>query len=182
MDRTINLIDYLPPMLQQVHDLQRIFNAELPEVVGLWQAVDNAWNDQFVLEATENGVARWEHILGIIAKGTDSLDSRKFRILTRLNEQLPYTIRMLRQQLETLCGRDGYSIHVNLEQFILTVKINLIAKSSFAAVEDLLERIVPLNIVINLALIYNQHSTLGRHTHAWLSNHTHNQLRNEVLS
>lgn len=182
MDRIIRLTDYLPPVLRQVYELRAIGEAEDPELREFQREAENVRADQFVLQATENGVARWEHILGIAPKGTDTLDSRKFRILTRLNEQLPYTIRMLRRQLASLCGPDGYSVHVDLESFQLTVKINLIAKSNYADVAELLERVVPLNILIDLSLLYNQHSTLAASTHGQLASFTHSQLRNEVLS
>lgn len=180
MDR--NLIDYLPQVLKEVRELKLLLQSEQVEIANLWGSIDNALNDQFVIDATEYGVERWEKILGIIPKATEPLDARKFRILTRLNEQLPYTMRSLKQQLEALCGKDGYSIELYNDTYTIEVKVNLIAKSNFDDVDALLQRVVPANMVIDLSLLYNQHLTLGQFTHSQLGQHTHYDLRNEVIS
>jgi hypothetical protein len=176
-----NLIDYLPQVLKEVRELKLIFQSEQTEIADLWISIDNAFNDQFVVDSTENGVERWEKILGIIPKATESLDTRKFRILTRLNKQLPYTMRTLKQQLETLCGANGYSIKLEHNAYTIEVKVNLIAKSKFDDVDALLQRVIPANMIIDLGLMYNQHSTLKQFTHAHLQAYTYNQLRSEVL-
>lgn len=119
--------------------------------------------------------------LGITPKGTDSLEDRRFRILTRINEELPYTLPQLRNILETLCGKGNYSADVEEGTYQLLVKIGLAAKNNFNDVESLLNRVVPQNMVVTLLQLYNTHAELGRFTHAQLAAYTHNQLRNEVL-
>ena len=81
--------------------------------------LDAAFNDQFVNSATVNGVERWEKSWESKPKGTDTLDARKFRILSRLNEQLPYTLPVLKSMLQSLCGEDGYSVEVQNELYTL---------------------------------------------------------------
>lgn len=55
------LIEYLPHIIRDVREYKAIMNdAEQPEMVDVWQAVDDALNDQFIVDATENGVSRWE--------------------------------------------------------------------------------------------------------------------------
>ncbi|NFG22702.1 DUF2313 domain-containing protein [Clostridium botulinum] len=181
MDREIDISNYVPKILQEFKEFKTIANTENPEIKLLWKALKDAFNDQFVNDATGNGIKRWESILKIIPKGTDSLDFRKFRIITRLNERLPYTYRLLEQQLTTLCGKDGYYLELKNKEYTLIVKIALTAKSNFYDVVDLLERTVPANIVIDLSLLYNQQLTLSKYTHKELSAYTHNKLRNEVL-
>ena len=82
MDR--NLIDYLPQVLKEVRELKLIFQSEQTEIADLWGSIDNALNDQFVIDATEYGVGRWEKILGIVPKATELLDSRKFKIFNKV--------------------------------------------------------------------------------------------------
>jgi len=180
-----NLIDYLPQVLKEVRELKLIFQSEQTEIADLWISIDNAFNNQFVetftIDSTEYGVSRWEKILGIVPKATETLDARKFRILTRLNELIPYTLTTLKQQLEALCGSDGYSLTLKNEIYTIEVKVNLIVKSKFDDVAALLRRVVPANMVIDLKLIYNQQLTLSQFTHGQLQAYTHNQLRSEVL-
>jgi len=52
------LIEYLPHIIRDVREYKAIMNdAEQPEMVDVWQAVDDALNDQFIVDATENGVS-----------------------------------------------------------------------------------------------------------------------------
>lgn len=177
------LIDYLPPVIRNVREYQAIMNdGEQAEVSVLWDAVDAAFNDQFVNSATVNGVERWENILGIKPKGTDTLDARKFRILSRLNEQLPYTLPVLKSMLQSLCGEDGYSVEVQNELYTLKVKIALVAKSNFDDVGVLLNRVVPANMIIELELKYNTWGTLKEFTWGFLKTQTWKEIKNEVIT
>jgi hypothetical protein len=178
-----NLIEYLPEFLRSVKEYEAILTlAEQPEMVELWKAEENALNDQFVVDSTEYGVSRWEKILGIVPKATDSLDVRKFSILTRINEQLPFTITTLKEQLKSLCGEDGYEVNLDASKFILSVKVALTAKSNFDDVNSLLKRVVPANLVVDLSLKYNKNNVLKAYTHGQLESYTHNQLRNEAVT
>lgn len=175
------LIDYLPLYVANYREIQAIMAAEQPEVLNLWQALQDVFDDQFIWDATENGVMRWEKILGIVPKATASLGERKFTILTKINEQLPFTMRALQQQLSNLCG-DGYSVELQHAIYKLIVKVALTSKSNFTDVGELLKRVVPANLVIDLDLMYNQHQTLAPYTHAQLGAYTQWQLRNEVIN
>jgi hypothetical protein len=181
LPKGVNINDYMRTALKEIREFKVIANAENAEINALWQALEDALNDQFINDSTEHGVKRWESILNITPKGSDTLDFRKFRIITRLNEQLPYSYRAVEQQLKTLCGEDGYSLELQNSKYTLRVRVALTAKSNYDDVGTLLKRVVPANIVIDLSLLYNQHSMLSKYTHEQLSKYTHTQLRNEVL-
>ena len=180
MDRLI--IDYLPGVLKEVREVKAITDTEQTEIDQLWSSVNDAMNDQFISTATEIGVSRWEKILNITPKATETLSDRKFRLLTKLNAQLPYTFRRLGELLRSLCGEGGYSMTLQSEIYTLTVKVQLVAKNNFADVGVLLNQICPANMIVDLMLMYNQYSTLAGFTHAQLEAYTHDQLRNEVIS
>ncbi len=180
MDR--QLINYLPYVVRDYAEFQGIMGGEQPEFETAWSAADDLLDNQFISTAGNLGISRWEKILGIHAKGTDSLDDRRFRILTRLNEQLPYSLKQLRTILESLCGAGNYSAEIAEESYILVVKIGLAAKNNFDDVDAMLHRVVPENIVIDLSQLYNTHEELTPYTHSELSAFTHEQLRNEVMN
>ena len=182
MDREINLLEYLPGVLREVKEFKALSAAENPETIKLWEELENVLDDQFVNESTLNGVKRWESILGIKALDTDLLSDRKFRILSRLNEQLPYTYKNLDAQLALLCGANGYKLILDNSAYALTVKVALTAKKKFTEVGNLLDRVVPCNIVISLLLLYNQYLTLEQYTWQHLEQYTWEQLREEVIS
>lgn len=155
--------------------------AEQPEIVVCWDAVDSALSDQFIADATEHGISRWEKILGIIPQKTLTLDERRFTVLSKISEQLPYTLRTLDMSLKSLCGDGGYSVYLNADNYTLIVKVALTAKKSYEDVKKLLEKMVPANMVIKVSLIYNTHEMLHNFKNQDLIKYTHSQLRNEVL-
>lgn len=176
------LIDYLPHYMQEYKEIRAIMEAEQPEVDALWSAVDKAFSDQFILDATEYGVKRWESMLGISPKDTDSLNERKFRILTRLNQELPYTMTRLKESLTTLCGADGFSINLQAENRHVEVTLALGNQNNYQDVVNLLTTVLPANPTQYVRVMYNTHGVLAPFTHEQLAAYTHEQLRNEVLS
>lgn len=172
---------YIPKVLTELKEIKAIFESEDIEIQLLESKIKDAFDDQFIQTSTENGVLRWENILKIKSKVTDNLEDRKFRILTRINEQIPFTMITLKQQLESLCGMGGYTVDLKKYECELLVKVALTAKNNFQDVGNMLERVVPENLIINLILMYNQHITLQKCTHAQLAVYTHWQLRNEVI-
>jgi hypothetical protein len=182
MARQVSLINYLPNVLKDYEELTAIMSTDSTEVNTLWIDLENVTNDQFCDTLTTNGCKRWESILNITAKDTDTLDDRRFRIKSRLNEQLPYTHKVLEQQLITLCGPDGYSLEIDNNAYRIKVRVDLLVKAQFNAVSELLGRMRPCNMVVDLDLLYNQHLTLANFTYGHLAGYTQQQLRDEVIS
>lgn len=177
-----NLIEYLPEFLRDVKEYQAILTmAEQPEMVELWKAEENALKDQFISDATENGIARWEKVLGIKPNKDDDLELRRFTIKTRINEKLPFTVTNLKDQLELLCGKDGYAVTLDAENYTLMVSVALTARSSLGDVNSFLKRVVPANMIVSVKIKYNYHELFESKTHESLSQYTHERLRNEVM-
>lgn len=174
------LIDYLPLFVQDYAEIKEIMNAEQIDVINAWEYGEAAMNDQFIQDATKNGVERWESILRIKPKATFTMDERKFQILSRLNWKLPYTLESLRQALTALCGEDGYTVKLNPDKYELTVKLALTNENKIDAVVELLYNVLPANLVSSVKM-FNTHSILADFTHEQLAAYTHKQLREEIL-
>ena len=175
------LQDYLPPILLKTYEFPLLCDTEQPEIDRLHDAADAVLDAQFLSTAGEYAIQRYVKIFGVVPQDTDTLDERRFKVLTRINTQLPFSVRRLRQQLATLCGEDGYKLEVGGGVYTLTVKVALTAKRNQQAVEELLADIVPANMVCTTSLLYNQHADLTRFTHAQLALLTHFEIREEVL-
>ena len=107
------LRDYWPDYLKDIVELKELAAAEQLEINTITDLINNMSHDFSVFTLTENGINRWESILGISGKTADDMDSRRFRIITRILEQIPITKRTLYTQLETLCGKDGFKLEIN---------------------------------------------------------------------
>ena len=175
------LIDYLPPFLQEYRELIAITQTEQVEIDNLRDSAENTLNDQFILAATESGVIRWETMLDISPKGTDTIDERKFRILAKMNQELPYTLRKLEHMLTNLCGVGGFNIEVNAAEYHVEVKLAVGNHNNYSEVESILNKMIPANMTRHVELMYNPYKTFSPFTHAQLVTYTHERLRNEVF-
>lgn len=120
-------------------------------------------------------------IVEISPRATDTLEERKFNLIAKYNEDLPYTVKKLNELLSILCGEKGYHLEINNSEFKLTVKVELTSKKSKEAVDELLERVTPANMILSVTLMYNQHKTVKMLTNAELRKYTHNGIREEAL-
>lgn len=126
------LQDYLPPILLKTYEFPLLCDTEQPEIDRLRDAADAVLDAQFISTAGETAIARYEKIFKITPMDTDTLDERRFRVLAKINAQLPFSVRRLRQQLATLCGDDGYKLELDGGKYTLTVKVALTAKRQSA--------------------------------------------------
>lgn len=175
------LQDYLPPILLETCEFPLLCSTSQVEIDALIQSTEEVLNSQFVMTAPERGIERYEAIYGITPQDTDTLEERRFRILSRINTQLPYTIRMLRQRLQALCGGDGYSLAVDYGAYTLTVRVALTENRNLQATQDVVAEMAPANMVVSCTLMYNQNEMFTHFTHAQLAAYTHNQLKSEVF-
>jgi len=173
---TPNLIEYLPPILQQVEDFQALHDSENPEFMLVWEAVKNTLKDQFLDELSIVGIERWENILKLEHKG--SVADRRLHIKSKVNQDGNYTFAKLKETLNTLCGgEDEYICELNAEEYKLIVKIQLTSMNMFDSVRELLNKVTPANLIIDLSLLYNQHQNFTTYTHSQLASFTHDELR-----
>lgn len=179
--RELDLRGYLPEVIRDVEEFKELTHVEESVVRKQWQAAEDCMDDQFIVTSTRSGIERRESMLGITPYATDTLDDRRFRLLSRYNENLPYTRRALKQILDTLCGADGYSLVFDTGSFTVRVRVALTVKKQEAEVYKFLERVLPYNMMFTVTLMYNRHEMLSRFTHARLSDFTHEQLRSEIL-
>lgn len=176
-----DIIAYLPDILQNIYEFKELATTENTELDSVKQELSSVVKDNFISTLTERGCKRWENMLGIIPKATDDIEVRRFRILSKLNEELPFTLSGLIRQLKLLCGENGVTVQLNNTDYTLTVLVALTAKNQVDEIDALLRREVPANIVTVLSLKYNRYSVLAARTHGELAPFTHEQLRNEVV-
>jgi len=176
------LLEYLPDILRDVREYQAIAAGGQPEIDQLWNETGTALDNQFVETATEYGIGRWESILGIVPKATLTLEERRFTILTRLAEQLPYTIRMLANMLTSLCGPGGFVIILDPGNYTISIKLSLTQANNFNDADLMLRRVCPANLAINLILQFNQWQSFQTYRWADMAAMTWYDVRNEVLA
>lgn len=176
-DRYINLKELLPLYLQQYKELAEIMDTETPEFQLLESRHNQLVRNRYISTCNEDGIARYEKILGITSKSDDTLEDRIFRCLTKWNVALPYNYAFLERKLKELCGKE-YSLALDFAGQTLTVKIGIAQKNQYDVVVDMLEEVVPCNLLLKTSLLYNRYMDLKPYPHIVLGQFTHWELRN----
>lgn len=176
------LLEYLPPILQNVYELSAICAAQTPTFLEIEKAIETVLNNQFVESADISSIIRYEKMMGISPRGTDTLEDRRFRLKNRIMGDLPYTQTALQHKLSTLCGENGFSLSIDYTAYVIKVKLELTAKNQMDEVKSTLADMLPANMLYDVSIRYNQHYKLAVYTHSHLAAKTHETIRNEVLS
>jgi len=155
MSREINLIDYLPPFLQGYREMQAIMTAENPEFQAVSDEGQVVLDNTFILYCNEDGIARFERMLGIYPLPSDPLEARQSRVLTRWNDTVPYTLKTFLVKLKTLQGNDNVQVIFDKDTYTLQVVTHLEKQGQQDDLAYLLKTVVPCNLLIDSVNILN---------------------------
>lgn len=145
--REVSLISYLPLFIQEYNEIRKIMTAENPEFEMLWDWNELIRDNLFIMTAGEIGIKRYEQMLGIFPLPEDTLESRKARILIRINEQLPYTLKRLRNLLDAIAGEGNYNILLDADTYNLTIRLAVFSNSIADSIIAMLKSVVPANLI-----------------------------------
>lgn len=181
MDRGISIIGYLPDVLKEVEEIKALNYVENPILEEEWRLAFQQLENQFVMYADEYGISRYEKMLGIRYNPTEDIETRRLRILTRMKEQVPYTFKVLDNILESLLGEGNYVLERDVALKNIDVFVELTVNSQVVIIEEMLERILPANMIYNVSERFNKHSYVGQFKHLDLMNYTHKEIREYPL-
>ena len=165
-------IDYYPPVLKEIREINIIAEAMDTELEGIKIGREKIRDECFVYTAVDAGLERWEKILSLKVTDKNDIELRRFNILAKLMQSKNYLIDVL----NNLIGEDGYTLRYYSDEIRLEVVLKLERRDYFKAVEELLEDFVPVNVELDVSIAYNTHNILGKHTHDELAQYTHSEL------
>lgn len=175
---SIPLKKYLPDVIYQIDEYKEIVRIYDLYLNKLWADVmQPLYDNQFLDTLNENGCEIHEKNLGITANLTDSLSDRRSRIKGYYASDRPYTLNKLREVLTSMCGEDGYKLSMDLSELTLSVGVGLGSSGMLSNVAEVVRKMVPANVVINVYLQYNTHRAFKKYTHGQLKTYTHGQLK-----
>ena len=99
--KDVNLYDNLPDFMQEYKEIQAIFDIENIDLTRLWNEIRRSFNNGFIFSTDVIGISKFEKMIKIYPKATDSLKDRQLRVYIKWNATLPYTWRWLEEFLIT---------------------------------------------------------------------------------
>lgn len=140
------LIDYYPPVIASIKDMQQIVGSQQPMIEELWDAVSFVTENQFIDSSTEEGVKEWEDELGIVPAANDTFEQRKKRLKNRWVPDNRFTLPWLWEWLKRVSERDDIRVPT-VNDYVLTVRLPAIV--DYFTILNELEMYKPANIGVN---------------------------------
>ena len=191
MDRSFNLLEHLPERWRSLKEVIAICDSDVKPVGDrvehtlppLWDCMDAELNNSFILPyedkhgADEYACYRWESILGIVAPDDMTLRDRQFNIYTKLYQSTPYTYNRLEDMLSEFVEPTNYTMTRDVSSKTIEVKISLKSRFMAESVAELLDRIVPADMILNVIIIYTTYNDISQYTHNELSVYTNDEIK-----
>lgn len=152
MIREVDLVSYLPPFMRKYKEPVAALEAENPEFAALWRAADGILRNRFISTADEDGIVRFERLLGIVPLENDTLEMRRIRLQNRWHNEVPYTMRVLKSKLaELLGGEHCFSLFPDFGGgYGMLLVVYSADDGLHEELKYLLETVVPMNVVTDI--------------------------------
>ena len=146
--RDIDIKNYVPPFLLKYGELKQLYESENPEFRALNIEADNLLDNQFIGSTNENGIARYEALLGITGTQEYSLEERQIKVYTAWIDDIPYTFNTLKERIERLCGKGNFTLMVNNNEHKVIITTHLEYQLQSEELERMLDIILPANMIL----------------------------------
>ena len=139
------------PILRNLKEFKEIAKAEEPELTRILTAIEQTLANMFIETANEDGIKRFEKILSITPEESDTLDTRRVRVISKWNNNGTYTISNLKEMLTSFCGEDNFEIIEKYDEYILEIITHLSIRNSFETVCSIVADVIPCNLILELS-------------------------------
>ena len=170
----------IPEVLNNIPEIREIYKLSEEFMSKYMDDVQAVHDDIFIETSTEYGIARREKILGIVPLDTDNLEDRKLRVQSRWHEMHPYTFNKLKRRLIELCGEEVI-VEEDTKNMVLHVEVPLSRSNQYDVVKSLLEKIVPMNMYIELSYRFYHYRELRDKTWRQLAGSTWTEAKNKKI-
>ncbi|MDY3922762.1 MAG: putative phage tail protein [Ezakiella sp.] len=146
--RKVELLNYTDfDVIGKAREFYARVKAENPEFNLMWEEFYKTIKNTFILEADEDGLARWEEMLGIIPSG--SLEDRRLKVFLEWNSNVIWTDRTLRSFLNLFLGENTYELNFIYNKYALKIKLYFgSTKVNATTLLNELKSIIPANIAV----------------------------------
>lgn len=116
----IDLLILLPEYFQKILDFKELMNTEQIELEQLWARIEQLWLNLYIQTADIPTLEYYEDMLGLFPEPGDSIEIRRWRILSRFRRRTPFTLPMMYEVLNSLVGIGNYTVNIDVSNYIIT--------------------------------------------------------------
>lgn len=143
-------LSYLPPVFGNIKEFRAIADVVDSFISEAYADIASMSAGFFIESASGEWLTRHERCYGIIPRSTESEEERRFRLLTIGAGELPYTLPSLERMLDSLAGKDAYTVNADAESCTLDVTLLIDSEARRELIGDMLRRQAPANLYLTI--------------------------------
>lgn len=174
------MIFQVPKIFENCDDLNAIYNVNDVTSDELYSNISTLEKDMLLDSMTEQMCEKYEKMLEMVVNIDTPLAQRKIAVKSKIMERLPYSYKALINKLDALLNTtngEGYQLFVHTEEENVELFVALKLKDYASQIDELMENIVPLNMTIDVEVLFNTYQILNGFTISDLAAFTYKELR-----
>lgn len=139
----------LPDWYEGLHETNLLMTIEQSLIDDLAVQINRAQSNLYISTADSETLAVYENMLRITRQNGDTLDMRRFRILTRLASQKPYTMRYLEELLSSF--GDPATVENKYGEYRIIINSYFEKQGQMSDLDYLVRTIIPANLITEIS-------------------------------
>ncbi len=128
-------------------EMDALTSAEQPLIDKLFSSISLALDNQFVPTADSNTLSLYEKMLKLPIYEDDTLEQRRFRILSKIGNKKPYTQRSLEEVLSAFGPLA--TLEMDYANYLLRIESNFEKYGQIEEIESQVRQIAPANLILD---------------------------------
>lgn len=138
----------LPDWYEGLYETNLLMTIEQSLIDDLVTQINRAQSNLYISTADSETLAVYENMLRITRQNGDTLDMRRFRILTRLASQKPYTLRYLEELLSSF--GDPATVENKYNEYRIIINSYFEKQGQMSDLDYLVRTIIPANLMAEI--------------------------------
>lgn len=146
-----NLMMLLPPYFQRIYEYEILMGVEESELDAAEKSMEQVKKNLYVQTCDDMTLREYERLLGIVRQAGTSMDRRRQMVLSRMNQQPPYTLPKLKEILNAAVGVGGYRLDVRYGIYEMELDVIDQPYQPLKNIQYMVENVIPANLVFIFA-------------------------------
>lgn len=175
------MIGYYPQVIRKIEEFNAIVDAEYPEFDDLSVAKERITQDAYLLTMSEERIAEWEKILGIVPLANSTIEDRRDVILARIRGQGKLNTELINTIVKTFTGGTAISYIADSTLFVEITPPPENKSYKFANVEHEISLKIPAHLNFQISRNYATWADISDAHVDWQNVYDEHDLWEDVL-
>lgn len=144
----------LSPFFREIYDYQVLMEVETAELGAAEKSLEQIKKNLYVQTCDDSTLKGYEQLLGIVRENRASLEHRRRMALSRMNQQLPYSLPKLKEILDAALGRQWYELDIQYSAYELELDVIDQPYQVLKNIQAMVEEIIPAHLLYIFAGLY----------------------------